>query len=282
MSIKISSYNEGTDYEKAVFSVKSGNVCYKICLPDYKVDYIQKNIHSLGEPYESEMLHALSLGLKENDLVLDIGANIGNHTLFFANVCGCKVKAFEPNPLLCDPLFFSIEKSDLLDKVELFKAGVGAKETKASFKVLNESNLGAQSLELNDSKEANIDVVKLDDQVFETPVSLIKIDVEGMELDVLKGGAELIRRDKPLLAVESTNIEEYLSLQSFMKENGYIYCCSFNGTPTHIYLHHEKVAYSPWLELFGRGGEVFHQMRHFHRKLKKAVSVLRQNRIKGW
>ena len=75
--------------------------------------------------------------MKENDLVLDVGANIGNHPLFFANVRGCKVKAFGPNPRLCDPLFFSMERSELLDKVDLFKAGVGAKESKASFKDLS-------------------------------------------------------------------------------------------------------------------------------------------------
>jgi len=282
MSIKVSSYSDAANYKDYIFDVTVEDINYKICLPHYESDYIQKIIRNSCEPYELEMLMALSLGLRNNDLVLDIGANIGNHTLFFANVCGCKVKAFEPNAILCDPLYYSLAIGGLLDKVELFRVGVGLENSKAKFKDRNESNLGAQSLNVCESPDADIEIVKLDDQGITDRVSLIKIDVEGMELDVLRGASSLIHKDKPLLVVESVNLDEYSKLISFMSNHGYIYCCSFNGTPTHLFMHHEKVSHSPLLSLFFDGGRTFHQMKHFHKKLKKAVGVLRRHKIQGW
>ncbi|MGP9632701.1 FkbM family methyltransferase [Halomonas sp. AOP43-A1-21] len=262
----------------SVHEVHSNGKSFKIDLPDFKTDYIQKTIANLAKPYESEMLEAMSIGLNPMDLVLDIGANIGNHTLYLACILGCQVRAYEPNERLHQPLNNSVKLNGITELVQVLPYGVGKTPSKAKLSGLNESNLGAQSLELLSNDSIGIDVVRLDDQIFETPVAAIKIDVEGMELAVLEGAESLIQKDQPLLVVESVDVAHYDALQNFIKKNNYVYCSSFNGTPTHFFIHQDKIAGSPWIDLFFAKGREFYQMRHYHKKLKKTLQQL--NKIK--
>ncbi|HEB06497.1 MAG TPA: FkbM family methyltransferase, partial [Halomonas sp.] len=255
--------------------VEVSSNAYKIDLPDYKTDYIQKFIAEHKAPYESEMLDAMAIGLKPMDLVLDVGANIGNHTLYWACVLGCQVRAFEPNERLYKPLMNSVELNGITHLVNVLPYGVGKVPSKARFTSFDETNLGSQSLQVvSDEEDASIEVVRLDDQVFESPVVAIKIDVEGMELAVLEGAEVLIQKDRPLLVIESVDTTHYESLRDFIKRNDYIYCSSFNGTPTHFFIHQDKVSGSPWINLFFEKGHEFYQMRHFHKKLKKTLQQL--------
>ncbi|WP_252107377.1 MULTISPECIES: FkbM family methyltransferase [unclassified Halomonas] len=268
----------GLSPASTIHEVYTNGKVFKIDLPDFKTDYIQKSIAKNSKPYEAEMLEAMSIGLNPMDLVLDVGANIGNHTLYFACVLGCQVRAYEPNKRLHQPLSNSVKLNGIAELVQVFPCGVGRGPSKAKLKELNESNLGSQSLELLDEGSIGIDVVRLDDQVFESPVAAIKIDVEGMELAVLEGAEDLIQKDQPLLVVESVDVAHYDTLQNFIKRNNYIYCSSFNGTPTHFFIHQDKVAGSPWIDLFFAKGREFYQMRHYHKKLKKTLQQL--NKIK--
>ncbi|MDR0622035.1 MAG: hypothetical protein LBJ61_09190, partial [Deltaproteobacteria bacterium] len=68
---------------------------YKINLPNIYVDHIQKVIAATKEPYEKELLLDMAPRLKPGDLFLDIGGNIGNHSLFIASL-KCNVFYFEP------------------------------------------------------------------------------------------------------------------------------------------------------------------------------------------
>ncbi|MEA1989901.1 MAG: heparinase II/III family protein [Pseudomonadota bacterium] len=66
-----------------VFPVYYDSKTYRMKLPNYKTDYIQGMVANGHSPYEVIMLEKMSLGLGKDDFVLDIGANIGNHALFF-------------------------------------------------------------------------------------------------------------------------------------------------------------------------------------------------------
>jgi len=80
---------------------------YQIALPHRETDYIQGKIAREGAPYELTMLRAMADRLSPGDLVLDIGANIGNHSLYLA-AAGFTVHAFEPNASLCEALNQSV------------------------------------------------------------------------------------------------------------------------------------------------------------------------------
>lgn len=225
-----------------VFSIDIDDKHYSIVLPDWESDYIQGMLAEKAVPYEFPMLQAMSGVLSEGDLVLDIGANIGNHTLYLAAVVGCRVVSFEPNPILASPLQESIVFNGLEERVSLIRKGVGSTAAKAVFAESKPDNLGAQSLTLIDGGDQSgdnasaMDVVPLDDMTFDHPVKAIKVDVEGMELDVLKGAVQLIDKDRPSLFIESHNEEQFLLIHDFLEKWGYVYWRTFNATPTNWFL----------------------------------------------
>ena len=216
---------------------------YQIALPDHRTDYIQGKIAQDAVPYELSMLRAMTGRLTPGDLVLDIGANIGNHTLYLA-AFGCHVHAFEPNRSLCEAMHKSAIANGFDNLLQIHSVGVGAKPAKAHFHHLDEKNLGAQSLAIGSSSVDDITVVRLDDLRFEQKVSAIKIDVEGMELSVLIGAAQLIERDIPALYIECQSEEAFQEVQSWVSARGYLYWDTFNATPTHLFLNEKAITES--------------------------------------
>lgn len=226
---------EVTQTEKpgTIIDLECDAVFYRIVLPDSGSDYIQKLIAERRRPYELEMLQDMTDWLSEGDLMLDIGANIGNHSLYMAAVAGCHVVAYEPNRHLATALTESVRLNRLDERLSVRALGVGARPTIAHFSAEIASNLGSQQLALG---EGDIEVVTLDDQNFGKKVSAIKIDVEGMELDVLQGARELITRDQPILYVECATEAEFRQLKRFMRAQNYHYWDTFNFTATHLFL----------------------------------------------
>ncbi|AZT84508.1 FkbM family methyltransferase [Marinobacter sp. NP-4(2019)] len=224
-------------------------VDYVIALPNWKTDYIQGKISSSGEPYEHSMLRSMSSRLKAGDLVLDVGANIGNHTLYLAAVTGCRVHSFEPNKMLCGALQQSIEANGLSDTVWVHNVGVGSATGSARFAHEDEANLGAQSLLVEDGDSAGIEVIRLDDLELDGPVAALKIDVEGMEQDVLEGAKKLLTRDKPLLYIECQKKEDFHLIAQWVGSQGYIYNETYNATPTHLFIHKSKIGTNDQPEL---------------------------------
>lgn len=218
---------------------------YSICLPDAETDYIQGKIAKDKQPYELEMLRDMASRLQPEDLVLDVGANIGNHTLYLASVAACRVHAFEPNGHLCEALAQSIAHNSQGDRVTIHQVGVAAAKGIARFAHLDTANLGAQSLEkiLSDD-EAGVELVALDEMEWSAAIRMIKIDVEGMEIDVLKGAQQLIRRDKPILYIESQTAEDFELVCNQLGALGYLYCTTFNATPTHVFQHESTLSIS--------------------------------------
>ncbi|WP_036511659.1 FkbM family methyltransferase [Nitrincola nitratireducens] len=251
-------------------------------MPDYEVDYIQSTIYESKRPYEYEMLQVIKKGLSDNDLFVDVGANIGNHSLYLASVAGCKVVAFEPNKRLYEPFCKSVELNSLNDRVKVFNIGLGQAVSKAKLINLDDRNLGAQSLQISETGKCDISVYPLDQISFDARITVLKIDVEGMEFEVLMGAKSKILTDKPLLIVEAADTNAFDKIRGFVEECNYVYCHSFNGTPTHFFIHQDEIKDSPWKFLFFDNAKSFYQMRHYHKKLKKAVNVLRQLKVKGW
>jgi FkbM family methyltransferase len=150
-------------------------------------------------------------------VVLDIGANIGTFSLPVARQNPQhKVVAFEPQRMVYYQLCGNIAINKLYN-VDVLNSGLGSDRTQFSIDVPdyeNEPNIGAFSLDkevrehddyLCKTKgvKQKVDVFTLDSYNFQD-VRLIKIDVEGMELDVLKGGlATLIHNDYPPILFES-------------------------------------------------------------------------------
>ncbi|KAB2713839.1 FkbM family methyltransferase [Brucella intermedia] len=217
---------------EGIVHISEGGLEYSIYLPDRGVDYIQTYIFNQKLPYERDMLINMCSHLQKGEIVLDIGANVGNHTLYLAGVGQAKVLAFEPNRHLADAIRRSVQLSGLEDAVTVLNIGLGKISAHAHFEKDIPENLGAQKLEVGDGE---LEIARLDDQKIPSPVKIIKIDVEGMELDVLEGGRNLILRDRPLLYIESATEASYRQISTYLAELGYGYWEGFNATPTHCF-----------------------------------------------
>lgn len=258
-----------------IFAVQANQISYQIVLPHHEQDYIQGMLAQKGEPYELLMLEAMAGMLQPDDLVLDIGANIGNHTLFLACVAKCKVESFEPNPELCDALAESIKLNELEGRVELHRVGVGARAGKAHFdpEALNPQNIGAQSLSLDaDDVNDGFDVITMDSLSFEQSVRMMKIDVEGMELDVLQGAEKLLARDKPTLFVEAQTEDDFEQLNSRLTASGYVYWDTYNATPTHCFIHENDLQDNSYRTHLHELGQKAYQLRYELQKARKQIN----------
>lgn len=232
-----------------VVALSVANVPYSIYLPDLDSDYIQGKIATTQAPYELEMLDDIRSRLSAGDRVLDVGANIGNHTLYMASVTGCHVVAFEPNVELADALAHSVQLNALGAQVAIKTIGLGRETAHGSFKEQLSSNLGAQSIEVG---QGHITIRALDELDLQRPVKLMKIDVEGMELAVLEGGVGLIAQDRPLIYVECMTVDEFKVIEKWMVTQKYTYWDTFNSTPTHLFIPQEQASLDQRLERFQR------------------------------
>lgn len=231
--------SNGEQEQGKVVALFIGNKHYSIYLPNADIDYIQKKISTERQPYELEMLQDIQANVSAGDLVLDVGANIGNHTLYLAAIAECKVVSFEPNASLIEALRRSVEINQLSERVTLMPYGVGHSAGQGHFAAIMQENLGGQSIEIG---EGDIRIVALDELELPGRVTLIKIDVEGMELPVLQGAAGLIEKDRPLIYVECMNADHYKTISAWMESHGYTYWNTFNATPTHLFRPAESVS----------------------------------------
>jgi FkbM family methyltransferase len=141
---------------------------------------------------EKAVLTRLLGELRAGDVVFDIGANIGTHTVAFAKVvgeAGC-VACFEPEPVTAVRLERNISLNGL-DNVTLMRCALGARESMELLYVDSRSGSGQHSLSPMDERASEEVRVLPGDQLVRsgqlpTP-NAMKIDVEGAELDVITG-----------------------------------------------------------------------------------------------
>lgn len=105
----------------------------KLYLPDYSQDLIQSEIVDRGTFYESDQLQIMSSYIKKDAVILDIGANIGNHSVYWATHNRAKkVYAFEPVRRTFEILQKNIQINRLETKIQPFNIGLSDKKINAS------------------------------------------------------------------------------------------------------------------------------------------------------
>lgn len=220
-----------------IYKVSAGNVRYRLALPDAETDYIQRTLATSGQPYEPEMLEAMALRLSPGDLVLDIGANVGNHSIYLAAVAGATVHAFEPSSHLTDAIRKSVIANNFGDRLVVHTVAVGEKSGSAVLAAGDGSNLGGQHLVTDDSSEnvveSDVEVIALDSLPFESRVKALKVDVEGYEVPVLKGALTLLENDHPDVWIECLDFDHFSEVESILHQIGYTYAGVYNASPTH-------------------------------------------------
>jgi FkbM family methyltransferase len=171
-----------------------------------------------GEPYEAKVLYHI-YRKQLSGLAVDVGAGIGNHSLFFSCVCGLDVMAFEPVDY--DRLLENIDLNKMRGKIKPKRLALGSKSGRAR-------EIDKNRLEMSLSGPymvERLDHFKLED------VSLLKIDVENMEYDVLVGAQETIERERPLIFVETWDDDAHNLVESILRPMGYRHRQTYGATP---------------------------------------------------
>jgi len=132
--------------------------------------------------------------LRDEDLFIDVGANVGSYTILACSAIGARGIAFEPVPSTYKRLVDNMRLNYLDKKVKCVNKGVGAQEGSIAF--TSDGNTTNHALAVGERCEntVNVEVVTLDSALnYESPL-LIKIDVEGYETAVLKGAQNILKK----------------------------------------------------------------------------------------
>jgi len=195
-------------------------------------DHISNRV-LLNGIYERDHLDLAIAFLKHNGKIfgsmVDAGANIGNHSLYFSKHYA-NVYSFEPNPKLFKIL---CANSELVKNIKCFDVGLSDKQDEEILHIISKYNLGEASVDPQTELDAGlfykINMNRLDQQhdVLSDKIGLIKIDVENYENNVLIGSYGILNRDSPIIFFEQhaydfpESGEDSLSIKT-LKKMGYV------------------------------------------------------------
>ena len=164
--------------------------------------------------------------LKRGDIVVDVGAHIGYYTLISGARVGKEghVYSFEPNPETFKRLKRNVQLNNL-NNISLYNIGLSDKEEFLTLNLPTSINTGTAGITIPENfsgKSLKVKAIPLDKFIEKNnikKVDIIKIDVEGAEIKVLKGMMETIRKFKPKIFIEINN--KKLKAAGFSKEEVY-------------------------------------------------------------
>lgn len=186
---------------------------------------VSKSLIDYGEWAKNE-LSTLNYFINEDDVIVDVGAYIGTHSLAFSNMApNGKVLSFEARKDI-----FKILKSntDSHHNIEVLNCGLGSGNyTMAIEKVNLDKNENFGGLELKSIDNGDADVIegveiKTIDSISLDKVDFMKVDVEGMEYDVLNGSIDTIERFKPTIFLELNDANHAVNLLDFATKFDYL------------------------------------------------------------
>jgi FkbM family methyltransferase len=170
--------------------------------------FIDWNILFYGAYEESDLLVLQAVSeLQKTRIFLDIGANVGQHSLYLSQFCK-KVLAFEPNTEILPRFEKNISLNDI-QNIRIFPLALGDADKSA---VLYKSNESGDNSLLNsygrvDARRSMDVQVRsgdklLSDNEVQEGIDLVKIDVEGVERTVLEGLRKTLQANRPIMLME--------------------------------------------------------------------------------
>ena len=161
-----------------------------------------------GTPYERRLLvDCYQQGL--SGTAFDVGAHIGNHTLYFAAICGFTVHAWEPFDESRAALEANLALNPDLD-VTVHDWAAGATDGRG--------RLTDMAIKLD---RGDVPVHAIDDHLDVSDLAVIKIDVEGMEAEVVAGALSHIIRCRPVIYSETHTPQSHASVAALLEPLDY-------------------------------------------------------------
>ncbi|MBL7848369.1 MAG: FkbM family methyltransferase [Cyclobacteriaceae bacterium] len=204
--------------------VKRNGIHYELDLSDYMEWLVFWGI-------QVEPRRTLYQLVKPGSIVIDVGANIGEVSMNLAQLVGPSgfVHSFEPDTATFRKLNRNVALNNFVN-LRINPIGLGDRDEQLVLQTEVPSNRGGSRIHRHLSQGQRVQVITLDSYVTKQqpgPVSLIKIDVEGFELHVLRGAEHTLRQYKPVLFIEldDDNLRDQgdsaTELVRFLEKRGY-------------------------------------------------------------
>jgi FkbM family methyltransferase len=188
--------------------------------------YLGRALLEYGECCELESAVLRQL-LVRPGIVVEVGANIGVHTIALAREAEARhqvLVAFEPQPVIFQSLCANLAVNGLTN-VLAWPYACGAKAGTLYFEQPDygaPGNFGAVSMQSEPgSNTIPVPCVRLDDALRTHTVGLLKLDVEGFELNALQGAEETIARSRPTIYVENDRLDRSQALIEWLWSKDY-------------------------------------------------------------
>lgn len=231
----------------------------KICLPNNGFFFLKTNQTSYltkelfwSKPQNFEYTQIFIGLIKKVDTFFDVGANIGYYSIIGCKVNGnLKAYAFEPSTGVMIYMCENLKINNLLDKVFVEPIALSDERGKIDFyemrnlkfptiyNLSGEHNIGTKSNRI--SQKIRVESITLDEYVNENAIKkidLIKLDTEGAEYKILKGGESTISKFRPIIICETLFDKIENELESIMRKYEYRF---YNHTSTGL-KHVDKIS----------------------------------------
>jgi FkbM family methyltransferase len=191
------------------------------CDPGHTITLRMRGSHAF---YEPDLLRAIR-DLNVEGAYVDVGAHIGTHTVWFAKACrSTRVISFEPSPRYFRILSLNVAS---MAKCEAHKVAVGERAELVrlggcSGRPIPDKLDVAESVSLDSFLPAN------------ERVAMLKVDVDGRDVAVLRGARALVERCRPYISVECFSELAMAELKQFMAQARYEFAGKYCATPTYI------------------------------------------------
>lgn len=211
---------------------------------DAKGDIIANTIIK-GEIFEPEVIRLASKFIKPETLVLDVGSNFGQMSILFSKMVGekGKVHAFDADDFIFEILKKNIDVNNLNEKIIPHFGAVHDKDNELLYFPVQDferfETYGSYGIDYKNNKGREVRSLTIDSLNLQDPISFMKVDVQGGDLQAMRGARETIRRNQmPILFEYEYHFEEELNLSfqeyvDFVAQIGYKFEKVING---HNYL----------------------------------------------
>lgn len=205
------------------------SVVFSIAKPD---DHIEKHIANNRQFYELDLLDELFHRSLPGMRFVDVGANIGNHAIFFSAVAGLNGTAIEPVELNYERLIRNVKLNRLEKNIEILCHAVGEFDTDGEYVSPSNNNLGM--CYVIPKNGGNIKIKKIDSLRLKD-FHILKVDVEGFEIDVLRGAINSIKKYRPVIICEAADARKFTHICKFLEGLRYKPSRRYCVTPTYIF-----------------------------------------------
>lgn len=223
----------GVDYELHL------PFCGSICLQYRETLGLSSLLYGTFEKAELEFVGRY---LKPGDAAFDVGANIGmfSAVIGLVTACGGRVTAFEPVPSNVARLRQNLERNQLTN-VDIQEIALGSSETELEMHLAEDSayhSFGHIEKPFCSVRCLTVPVRRLDNvwrEIGTPTVRLVKIDVEGAEVEVLKGAQDFLTACRPVVLIEANSSEHLEGLKQQFRAFGFD-CLKPTAFVAHNYL----------------------------------------------